>query len=488
MSKSPKVTRKQRRDMVEDKKLAVELLKIIHHFFPDLIPRLKAADDPRDNRYTTYDISVILLTRILAAVFHISSMRSMTENLNDSIGIQNIAIILGVDDLSELPHFKTINDCLEKFNPVQLQEIIQVLAVKLIRCKAFLNSRLRGKYWQVIVDGSGLYMFDERHCEHCLTRTHKDKTGKVTHVDYYHYVLEAKIVFNGSIVISICSEFVENEAILDATESEQTADILDATDPAQTADILDATNPAQTVIKPGNNPDVKKQDCELKAFYRLADKLKTCFPKLPICLTMDSLYACRQVFDICQKNNWQYIIRLKDGKIKTLSEEFHTLKNMEPTQNFTETINDVERRYKFVTHLDYQGFLVNAAECIDPNVKYPFLFITNLPITRKNCSQLVADGRRRWCIENQGFDVQKNHGYNLEHIFSEDYNAMKNHYLLIQIGHAISQLLETGLHLIKNAKLTLKMFHELLLADFKRTVFLLEDIEYSRKPCQIRFG
>ena len=474
--------------MVEDKKLAVELLKIIRHFFPDLIPRLKAVKDPRDTRYTTYDISVILLTRILAAVFYISSMRSMTESLNDAVGIQNIAIILGIEDLPELPHFKTINDCLENFDPVQLQEIIQVLAVKLIRCKAFLNSRLRDKYWQIIVDGSGLYTFDKRHCDQCLTRTHKDKAGNVTHVDYYHYVLEAKIVFNGSIVISICSEFVENETILDATAPTQTIATLDATATAQTVAILNGTDPAQTVIEPVNNPDSKKQDCELKAFYRLADKLKASFPKLPICLTMDSLYACQQVFDICQKNNWQYIIRLKDGKIKTLSEEFHTLKNMEPTQSFSETINDVERHYKFVTHLDYQGFLVNAVECIDSEVKYPFLFITSLPITRKNCSQLVADGRRRWCIENQGFDAQKNHGYYLEHIFSEDYNAMKNHYLLIQIGHAISQLLENGLNLIKSAKLTLKMFHELLLADFKRTVFLPEDIEYSRKPCQYRFG
>ena len=215
---------------------------------------------------------------------------------------------------------------------------------------------------------------------------------------------------------------------------------------------------------------------------------KSCtrFPRLPICLTMDSQYACQQVFEICQNNNWQYIIRFKDGKIKTLSEEFHSLKNMEPTQSFSETINNVERHYKFVTSLEYQGFFINAVECVDPEVNYPFLFITSLPITRKNCSQLVVYGRRRWRIENQGFDVQKNHGYYLEHIFSEDYNAMKNHYLLIQIGHAISQLLENGFNLIKNAKISLKSFHELLFADFKRTVILPEDVEYSQKPCQYR--
>ena len=32
-----------------------------------------------------------------------------------------------------------------------------------------------------------------------------------------------------------------------------------------------------------------KQDCELKAFYRLADRLKQRFPRLPICLLLDGL-------------------------------------------------------------------------------------------------------------------------------------------------------------------------------------------------------
>ena len=31
----------------------------------------------------------------------------------------------------------------------------------------------------------------------------------------------------------------------------------------------------------------------------------------------------------------------------------------------------------------------------------------------------TAGGRQRWCIENQGFNVQKNSGLNLEHAYSE---------------------------------------------------------------------
>lgn len=45
-------------------------------------------------------------------------------------------------------------------------------------------------------------------------------------------------------------------------------------------------------------------------------------------------------------------------------------------------------------------------------------------------------------MENEGFNTQKRQGYNLEHPYSKDYEALKNHYYLIQIGHMIAQILE----------------------------------------------
>ena len=53
-------------------------------------------------------------------------------------------------------------------------------------------------------------------------------------------------------------------------------------------------------------------------------------------------------------------------------------------------------------------------------------------------------GRLRWKIENEGFNVQKNGGYNLEHAYSRDPNARKIFYLLLQIAHLIFQLIEKG--------------------------------------------
>lgn len=225
-------------------------------------------------------------------------------------------------------------------------------------------------------------------------------------------LLEAKLVILDNIVISIATEFIENEA-----------------------------------------PNVSKQDCERKAFYRLAKKLKGYFPRLPLCIGGDSLYACGSVFDICKQNNWHYLIRFKDGSLPSVAEEFQALKDMEPEQTFKQIVNDVSEEYRFVRDIPYKTHSLNIVEYVSGNQTYPFVFITDLPVSKRTYQQTVQDGRRRWKIENQGFNAQKNHGFELEHLFSEDYNAMKNHYLLIQIGHMIDQLYRLGIQILTENRL-----------------------------------
>ena len=41
-----------------------------------------------------------------------------------------------------------------------------------------------------------------------------------------------------------------------------------------------------------------KQDCEQRAFKRLAERLKTYFPRLPLLLLLDGLYANGPITDL----------------------------------------------------------------------------------------------------------------------------------------------------------------------------------------------
>lgn len=84
----------------------------------------------------------------------------------------------------------------------------------------------------MILDGTGLFYFKEKHCENCLCTTRKTDDGKTIKM-YYHKVLEAKIVLNENVIIILGTEFIENE-----------------------------------------KEDVSKQDCELNAAKRLLGRLK----------------------------------------------------------------------------------------------------------------------------------------------------------------------------------------------------------------------
>ena len=73
-------------------------------------------------------------------------------------------------------------------------------------------------------------------------------------------------------------------------------------------------------------------------------------------------------------------------------------------------------------------------------VTVKFQWLTNLKITEENAFELACTGRKRWQIENEGFNTQKNLRYDLEHANSQDANALKNHYLITQIADIFRQL------------------------------------------------
>ena len=74
-------TRKERREKMKQVQLGWKLIRLIRHFFPDLIWQLKGVTDQRHQSYIRYENHVLLMTRILASIFYISSMRKASEEL-----------------------------------------------------------------------------------------------------------------------------------------------------------------------------------------------------------------------------------------------------------------------------------------------------------------------------------------------------------------------------------------------------------------------
>ena len=74
-----------------------------------------------------------------------------------------------------------------------------------------------------------------------------------------------------------------------------------------------------------------------------------------------------------------------------------------------------------------------------------FAWITDFALSATNvCAVASQGGRVRCTIENQGFNIQKNNGLNLEHAYSTDPDVMKSFYYLLQIAHLFLQMFEKG--------------------------------------------
>jgi hypothetical protein len=69
------------------------------------------------------------------------------------------------------------------------------------------------------------------------------------------------------------------------------------------------------------------------------------------------------------------------------------------------------------------------------------------PLNKNNAQQIAnKGGRLRWKIENEGFNVPKNNGYEMEHAYSKNQNGLRIFYILMQIAYIITQLI---LHRLK---------------------------------------
>jgi hypothetical protein len=138
----------------------------------------------------------------------------------------------------------------------------------------------------------------------------------------------------------------------------------------------------------------------------------------------------------------------------------------------------------------YNKRMVNLIETQidDGKEKRTYTFITDVKITKRNADEIVGGGRSRWKIENQGFNNQKTKRYNIEHVNSENYNAMKNHYLITQLADILRQLYEKGIDKIRDLNKSIKEISSSLLESFRmRLLTKVEDMLHEENRMQIRF-
>ena len=382
----------------------VELNKIIQRFYPELNKDFSSAKDCRNESYITYPIGLMLNSVFYKNAAGIETMQQYNEKGLSETFVKNVCRLSNVEETEFLPHYLTINEFAEKFDISEIEEIRRNIFRKLIRRKTFDNARFK-KDWCIIIDATRLYSSSQKHNPAYLSQTfHRGEEDEKT--IYYRSVVEAKIYLGNGIVMSLESEFEDNSDI--DFNSKSAEDI--------------------------------KQDCETKAFKRLAEKIKKNFPRLPVCLLMDSLYASEPIMEICENNGWDYIIRFKDGSIPSVAEEFANLLKINTKDGYKHP-DDID----FVNGIDYKGHKVNVLKLTESSNRTvtEFQWLTNFEITNSNAEKIAATGRKRWKIENQGFNRQKHwQGEIISHACSHNDNAQRFHYLMEQLADLFKMLYE----------------------------------------------
>ena len=348
-----------------------------------------------------FSVKTMLGAMYYKCIGGISSIQEMTRKFNDEKVVENLYSFMGETTKDYLPHGVTENDFLKRLNPEELEEIQKDIAYSMIRRKSFNDARVLKK-WQVIIDATeldeGYQKKNDSYLSRCYNRGGADEFTK-----YHRSMLEAKLYLGNNLVCSIASEPIQNSE--------------------------EYINQSEEKIK---------QDCESKAFVRLAEKIKKRFPRLPIIITADGLYVSRKVIQICSDYGWNYIIRYKEGCAPSTAKEYQALPEKENAGPEIEYQNQIMFQNVDVNLIYYEKKIqADGKEKI-----IEFVWITSNTITKSNARKIVRAGRNRWKIENQGFNRQKNWQGNIGHACSRNEQAQMNHYLMEQIADFIKQLYE----------------------------------------------
>jgi hypothetical protein len=395
----------------EQKALLKAFCGTVGHYFGGFQNLFRGVRDGRHPERITYPLEGLLSAGVLMFLFRLGARRQINYQLRGNAPSQ--AKFGAWFEVEEVPHGDTLNYAFKRVAPADVQEVVCRMVESLIRKKVLYGWRLFDNFL-VAVDGTGVLTFRERHCEYCLTR--KLHNGESL---YYHPVLEAKLVTANGFAFSLMTEFIEN-----------------------------------------TDPQADKQDCELKAFYRLSRRLKARFPHLPICLLLDGLFAGGPTFQLCQDYNWRYMIVLQEADLPQVHHTYNLVRSQTPEnhkQIHLAQQQEIIQDYHWVKQIDYRDsqdrhHSLNVLVCKesrptrqgDTNTT-TFKWLTNFIPTVRNVDTLANQGGRlRWKVENEGFNIQKNGGFHLEHPYSQNDTARKVFYFLLQIAYLLFQLLEKG--------------------------------------------
>jgi hypothetical protein len=194
--------------------------------------------------------------------------------------------------------------------------------------------------------------------------------------------------------------------------------------------------------------------------------------------------------------------------LPSVMKEFESLAELEPGQRHARSWGGRRQFFKWANGIEYdfgangrKREIVHVVECLErweeigrgPEVVEKgsrHVWLSSEPLDRWNVHERCNLGaRHRWSIET-GFLVEKHHGYQYEHCFCYDWNAMKGYHYLMQLGHMFNIMARHSDKLAKIVKETgmrglIRLVRETIASPWLDRVWIGEQLS---APFQLRLA
>lgn len=351
--------------------------------FEELLASVRGALDHlpehRSGQNTQYTLTEAGLCAFSVFYMQSPSFLAHQRDMQRQRGQHNVESLFGVE---RIPSDSQLRNLLDPVDPAKLRapfwEIYAQLeaAGHLTAYTGALGTRL------ISLDGSQYFSSQKVHCPNCRVAMHDEQAY------YSHGVLVA---------------------VMNAPEQEHVI----------------CLDPEFITPQDGH----EKQDCEQQAIKRWVKRNADRFEPNTITILTDDLHCHYPLCKLLQAHHMHFILTCKEPSHPALYEEVHLLESV-PGAVSTQVVEKWYGRrrerwiYRWAEQVPIRGdletIMVNWCEltildgATDKRL-YHCAWATDHPVTEQTVPEIVADGRSRWQVENEGLNVLKNHGYHFEH-------------------------------------------------------------------------
>ena len=408
----------EKKTIIEDFPLGKFMRFLKHLGIKKLLSKIK---DLRDPKKTKYKIEIILQWVLSVFFFRCESTNALQTAFEKIPAHRREALwnFFGLDSKqTRLPHRTVVTDCLSLIDQDEINRLLEQLFKWALKSKLFYNHKEKlVPYFTYHLACDGVYVHKYSHphsvneqgknaCPYCLPRVrNKGTENEITY--WFHVFVNLAFILPGGIQLPI---------YVYALKAKQLQGLESANDKDH------------------------KQECEMQAAHQILPLIKKQFPRLPITLLTDSLYANEPLLKLCRELGWDFLIVRQEGSLKTIArhcdelgkidlyrtsytaQKIIKLKNGGKIEQTIKWFNAVNVKNEVVHVLRFEEIEYDSTGKIALNAKgnkkrFKTEWLSSIRICKANCFKLPLRARMRADHEDL-HNVLKNKGFAAKHDYA----------------------------------------------------------------------